>query len=336
MVKANRLLARACGLLLMGSSLSSCVDFNEDCSPLVDAPDQVVGWLAGDVDVTRARVRTGDNVIGQVVVDSYQRSLDDPTLANGTVPPQVGLENSGGIRSEGVCTNHEVLPRGSVRKKVLREVLPFDNTVTVLTVPVSALKDALEHAVAGFADASKQTVAAGTPSGQFLQIAGITVDVDCTQAAETATTPGSRIRRIVLQDRVSTDGGVPDAGPLSDPDAGEPDLDGGAEVPDAGPVVVDAGPVTSVRFAKAGDVLWEGRGTPARDLFVRVAMNSYLAGGGDGYRMFSGLDPTLAKPFVEQGLNFQIVARHFLKANPEKSPRPATPETRWTFTRCVR
>lgn len=277
-------------LLLGAALLGGCVSYNEDCTPLVDQPDQVVGLLAGDVDITKSRVRLGDNAIGQLVADAYRHSADDPAVASGLPPADVGFENAGAIRNEGVCQSNDVIPRGPVRRKTLRQVLPFDDTVSVVTVDVPTLKRVMEHAVAGFSAGN----APATQAGAFLQLSGMTVVADCGRQAESASSPGARVVRMVLEDAFG------DGGP------------GGAVLFDADGGVVATRP-------------------------VRIACNSFLLSGGDGYAMLSSLDAGAAQRLDEQGLNFQIVANYFSRTDgPETgNTLSAVPRGRWLLQNCA-
>lgn len=286
------LAAAALAVACSAAGLFSCVAYNEDCTPLVDNPDQIVGYLAGDVDITKARVRSGNNAIGELAADAYRHSADDPSRSGGTPKADVGIENSGSIRNEGVCQNNDVLPRGPVRRKTLRQVLPFDDTISLVTIDVATLKKVLEHAVAGFSP----TTIAGTPPGSYLQISGVTVEVDCDQPAQTASSDGSRVTRIVLQDTLPADGGA------------------------------------------EGEVLYDGSAPPSTTRKVRLACNSFVLTGGDGYTMLDNLDPTASQRFDEQGLNFQIAADYFLKTYPDAKhalPTQGPALTRWVFNHCA-
>lgn len=283
--------AVALGLGLCGAAFASCVSYNEDCTPLVDQPDQVVGVLAGDVDITKNRVRSGDNALGQLVADAYRHSADDPSVSGGLPPADVGFENAGAIRNEGVCQSNDVIPRGPVRRKTLRQVLPFDDTVSVVSVDVPTLRRVMEHAVAGF---SAGNAPAGNPAGSFLQLSGMTVVADCNRAAESASSPGARVLRMVLEDAFG---------------------DGGAE----------------------GTVLFDADAGLSAPRSVRLACNSFLLGGGDGYGMLANLDAGAAQRLDEQGLNFQIVANYFSRTyGPDANTTlPAQPRGRWLLQNCA-
>lgn len=272
-------------------ALDGCLAYNEDCAPLIDEPDAVVGYLDGDVDITKVRVRSGDNVIGQLAADAYRHSADG---VGGTDPADIGFENSGAIRNEGVCENNDTVSRGPVRKKTLRQVLPFDDTVSLVTISVATLKQVLEHSVSGFTPASAGAPS-GVPPGSFLQISGVTADVDCAKPAQTSSAAGARVTRIVLADGAEPDGGA------------------------------------------VGTVLYDAASgmPPSTTQTVRIAINSYVFSGGDGYTMLENLDPTQAKRYDNQGLNFQIVAQYFQKTYPQSHPLSATAEQRWVFHQCA-
>lgn len=291
-MRRTRIILATIGVAFAAAGLGACVAYNEDCTPLVDNPDQIVGYLAGDVDITKSRVRSGNNAIGELVADAYHHSADDPSRSGGLPKADIGIENSGSIRNEGVCQNNDVLPRGPVRRKTLRQVLPFDDTISLVTVDVATLKKALEHAVAGFSP----TNIPGVPPGSFLQISGVTVEVDCNGAAQSASSDGARITRIVLQDALPADGGA------------------------------------------EGEVLYDGSSPPSTTRTVRLACNSFVLTGGDGYVMLKGLDPTATQRFDEQGLNFQIAADYFQRNYPDAHhalPTQGAGLTRWVFNHCA-
>jgi hypothetical protein len=267
---SDRALRVIIGVLALGAASAGCLAYNEDCSPLVDNPDEVVGYLGVDIDITKAAVRTQPNLMGSLIAESYLSSTPDNTPS-----ADVGIENSGAIRSDGICENHDVLPTGPLLKKTLREVLPFDDSIAVVTVSPQVLKQTFEHSVATLVASSAQ---ANTPSGDFLQIAGAEVHVDCLQPAENGSTPGQRVQfiRLVRTDRTDPDNWVEvDAGVLYD------NTDGGDRY------LSDAG--------------------------VRLAADSFLVGdGGSDFASLADLPPS-ANEVSESGLNFQIVSRWFEK-----------------------
>ena len=106
-------------VVLAAALLGGCVEFNEECSRFMSEPEAVAGYLDGDVDITKAVVRSEDNAIGQIVAESYYEAFNDQAPKYW---PDLAIVNSGAIRSEGVCESREVLSRGPVKRKVLRDV----------------------------------------------------------------------------------------------------------------------------------------------------------------------------------------------------------------------
>ena len=201
---ANRLV-RFLRLLFLGAALlaaAGCPVYNQECSPIVTDPDAITGWLGGDVQTTKPVVRTQDNPFGQLVAEAYYHAFDTSSAA---LRPDVGMQNAGSIRSEGVCVSREVVKKGPVRRSVLREVMPFDNGVVVLTVTHHQLKQILEHAVSGLSPTGSIA-----PPGAFMQLYGITVEANCNNQPEllkadgTVDREGTRVTAITLHKRDGT------------------------------------------------------------------------------------------------------------------------------------
>jgi 2',3'-cyclic-nucleotide 2'-phosphodiesterase (5'-nucleotidase family) len=280
------------GLLLVAPALGSCIQYNEDCSPLIANPEQVVGELAQDVDITKNTVRTTNDIFGQLVAESYSAAPDGGFLA------QVGMENSGDIRSSGECESFDTLPAGPVERTTMAQVLPFNDNVGAITVDPLTLKRIFEHSVAGLVNST--TVVPNTPSGQFLQIAGVLVSVDCTLPAEAPPVDGQRVTQIVLVDAHEQPGGL--------------------EVYDA-----DAGFVSSAP--------------------IRIATNSFILSGEDGYSMISALDAGAIDAVALPGLTFEVASAWFAQqylGNSQHPPLGATladgglaqPSGGWVMTSC--
>lgn len=250
--------------------IGGCVEFNQECTPLVADPDAVTGYLDGDVSITKQDARTKNNSLGQLVAEAYYQAFEDfgPELR-----PDVAVENSGGIRFESPCESREVLRKGAVKRRHLREVIPFDNNVEVVEMTWKQLKGMFEHSVAAFVPTGQ-----ANPSGAFLQVQGIELWVDCSRPAEVIgangqrTSEGERITRMVLHRR---DGSTLEL-PINEPEAME-----------------------------------EGK--------VRVATNSYLASGGDGF-----LDLKEGTRVASAGsYGFELIADYFKRTYTEESPLPS-------------
>ncbi|HEY3452773.1 MAG TPA: 5'-nucleotidase [Myxococcales bacterium] len=203
---ANRLVrSLAFGAVLLAAA--GCPVYNQECSPIVTDPDEVTGWLGGDVQTVKSVVRTRDNPFGQLVAEAYYHAFDS---SSASLRPDVGMQNAGSIRSEGVCVSREVVKKGPVRRSVLREVMPFDNGVVVLKVSHEQLRSVLEHALAGLSPSGSTS-----PPGAFMQLYGLTVEANCNNPAQTLKADGtldhegSRVTSITLNKRDGTTEAIP-------------------------------------------------------------------------------------------------------------------------------
>ena len=181
-------------------------------TPLQAAADQAKATVIGDTEVPldgiRANVRTMETNEGDLVADAllWQGKL---LAADAGVPtPVVGLQNGGGIR------NNSVLPVGNLTRYDTFAILPFSNHEAIVpNVPRDTVKALLENAV------SKVEAV----DGRFLQVAGLRFTWDGSQPARAldasgaVTTPGSRVRSVVLDDGtiVVADGAVVAGAPLT-------------------------------------------------------------------------------------------------------------------------
>lgn len=182
--------------LLSAAFIGSCAVYNEECARFIDDPDGITGYLAGSTPIDRTDVRLKDNAIGQLVADAYYnafnaRSADDR--------PHLSIVNGGSIRSDGVCEVRTSLPQGGVKRKVLRDILPYDNRVVLTRVTHKVLKQIFEHSMSKY---SMQT-----PPGSYLQVSGARVTLDCSQQAQEisanghVTQEGQRVQSIQLRQR---------------------------------------------------------------------------------------------------------------------------------------
>ncbi|MBW2303300.1 MAG: 5'-nucleotidase C-terminal domain-containing protein [Deltaproteobacteria bacterium] len=112
---------------------------------------KVIGYAESPFSNEASRHR--ETALGDLVADSM-------LWATRELGADFALQNGGGIRSG--------LPRGPITRKILHEILPFDNTVVVLTLKGRDLIDLLNH-----------LGAKGMGSGAFPQISrGITLTLD--------------------------------------------------------------------------------------------------------------------------------------------------------------
>ena len=278
MAALERLLALA--TLSVGLALpSGCVVFNEECSPQVKDPEEITGYLGGQVSTLKTTVRVSDNAIGELVAESYFNAFPK-------TPPDFGFENSGSIRSEGICTSHETVPKGPVKRKVLREVLPFDDTLASVNVTHLQLKNMFEHAIAGLSQSGT-----ASPPGAFLQIYGGTVAADCKLPAETLNADGSRAK--------------------------------------------EGSRITAITLQKRDGSTFAIGLPPSATATVRIAVNSYMLSGGDGYVDLKDIDVNTAKSgYVQGDFNFEVIAAYFKLTYTAAKPLPVPPATKWILTDC--
>jgi 2',3'-cyclic-nucleotide 2'-phosphodiesterase (5'-nucleotidase family) len=83
------------------------------------------------------------------------------------------------------------VPAGTLKKGVLHEILPFDNQVLALDVPGETLRLVMESSVANL---SREGEAIADPPGNFLNIAGGTMEVDCSKPGGPSCVKGSTCR----------------------------------------------------------------------------------------------------------------------------------------------
>jgi len=157
----------------------------------------------------RARQANAGNLVADAWLDTYDRNAANVGLParDATV---IAIQNGGGIRDNaGNFLPGNGLP-GVVSRLDLLNMLPFDNTMVVVTgVTPAELKLVLERSGASLPG----------QGGQFLQIAGLSVTYDVAFAANvtlgdgTITVQGERVREVQLDDgTVVVTGGVVQAG----------------------------------------------------------------------------------------------------------------------------
>jgi 5'-nucleotidase len=136
-------------------------------------------------------VRTEETNLGNLVADALLATGQQRAGEFGVAPPQVALQNGGGIR------NNSLIPAGPLTELDTFAVAPFGNFVSVVPdVPRAQFKEILENAVS----------AAPAADGRFAQVAGFSFGYDPTRTAQvvndagTVLTPGERVRSVTLAD----------------------------------------------------------------------------------------------------------------------------------------
>ncbi|MPZ25212.1 MAG: bifunctional metallophosphatase/5'-nucleotidase [Micromonosporaceae bacterium] len=134
-------------------------------------------------------VRTEETNLGNLVADALLATGQQRAGEFGVVPPDVALQNGGGIR------NNSLIPAGPLTELDTFAIAPFGNFVSVVPdVPRAQFKEILENAIS----------AAPAADGRFAQVAGFRFGYDPTRTAQvvddagTVLTPGERVRSVVL------------------------------------------------------------------------------------------------------------------------------------------
>ena len=152
-------------------------------------------------------IRTQETNLGNLMADSLLSSAQARAAAFGVDLPQVAFQNGGGIR------NASLIPAGPLTELDTFNIAAFANFVSVIEdVPRERIKQVLENAV------SRQPNA----DGRFAQVAGLRFTFDSTRTAQitatdgTITTPGDRVRSVVLDDGtvIVSDGAVVAGDPI--------------------------------------------------------------------------------------------------------------------------
>ncbi|MFE8599642.1 5'-nucleotidase C-terminal domain-containing protein [Archangium violaceum] len=165
-----------------------CLQYNDQCQPLVADPESTVGYLGEDVYLDRPYARHDNNALGQLAADAF-RHAEDASKA----PAELGIINGGSLRAEGLCVTRTVIPKGPLKKGLLHEVLLFENSVVTVDLTEQQLVGMFEHAASGLYR-EEQTIL--FPSGAFLHVSeGTTVRVDCSR------TVGSRVVELQVNAR---------------------------------------------------------------------------------------------------------------------------------------
>lgn len=124
---------------------------NEKYKPAVDeVKNTVVGTAAVDLIGGNPAARTGETNLGNFMTDGMLEKAK--TVNPNTV---IALQNGGGIRTS--------IPAGEFTLAKVFEVMPFGNSLGIMQLTGSEIKEALEHSVKD----------APTASGAFMQVSGM-------------------------------------------------------------------------------------------------------------------------------------------------------------------
>jgi 5'-nucleotidase len=161
----------------------------------------VIGESEVDLDGLRASVRSMETNEGNLIADAQLWQATQLAADFGLAPPDVALQNGGGIR------NDSVIPAGGISVLDTFDMAPFPNFVVIVPdIPRDQFKAILENAVSrtGPDDPSDGT-------GRFAQVAGFSFEYDASQAV------GSRVQSVTIDNgpTIVIGGAVAPGDPLS-------------------------------------------------------------------------------------------------------------------------
>ena len=180
-----------------GSKGENVQDLTDAVQAVISSKDgQVWGYSSVYLEGERAFVRSEETNLGNLTADAnldYARRIDPSVV--------VSLKNGGGIRSQigGVdVVSGAKLPTfanpaagklaGGVSTLDIENSLRFNNSLSLVTVSASKLKELLEHGIALYPN-----------QGRFPQVSGLAFSFDLTKPA------GSRIVNLAIQDSQGND-----------------------------------------------------------------------------------------------------------------------------------
>jgi len=189
-----------------GSKAENVQDLTDAVQAVIASKDgQVWGYSNVYLEGERLFVRTEETNLGNLTADAnldYARRID-PTVV-------LSLKNGGGIRSQigGVdvvsgakgptfANPAAGKPAGGVSTLDIENSLRFNNSLSLVTVTASKLKELLEHGISG-SGINPSTGKPNTP-GSFPQVSGVAFSFDLSKPA------GSRILNLAIQDSQGND-----------------------------------------------------------------------------------------------------------------------------------
>ena len=180
-----------------GTKAENVQDLTDAVQAVIASKDgQVWGFTEEYLEGERLYVRSEETNLGDLTADAnltYARSID-PTVV-------ISLKNGGGIRSQigsvdvvsgakepPLANPSANKPEGGVSTLDIENSLRFNNSLSLLTVSASKLKELLEHSIALYPN-----------QGRFPQVGGLEFSFDLTKPA------GRRIVNLAVQDSQGND-----------------------------------------------------------------------------------------------------------------------------------
>jgi Ca2+-binding RTX toxin-like protein len=180
-----------------GTKAENVQDLTDAVQAVIASKDgQVWGFTKVYLEGERAFVRSEETNLGDLTADAnldYARKIDASVV--------ISLKNGGGIRSQIGSIDVETgdkepplanpsagKPEGGVSTLDIENSLRFNNSLSLVTVSASKLKELLEHGIALYPN-----------QGRFPQVSGLAFSFDLTKPA------GSRILNLAIQDSQGND-----------------------------------------------------------------------------------------------------------------------------------
>ena len=180
-----------------GTKAENVQDLTDAVQAVIASKDgQVWGFTKVYLEGERAFVRSEETNLGDLTADAnlvYARTID-PTVV-------ISLKNGGGIRSQigsvdvvsgaknpPLANPSANKPEGGISTLDIENSLRFNNSLSLVTVSASKLKELLEHGIALYPN-----------QGRFPQVSGVAFSFDLTKPA------GSRILNLAIQDSQGND-----------------------------------------------------------------------------------------------------------------------------------
>jgi 2',3'-cyclic-nucleotide 2'-phosphodiesterase (5'-nucleotidase family) len=193
-VPENQLAATA---FAEGTKAENVQDLTDAVQAVIASKDgQVWGFTKVYLEGERAFVRSEETNLGDLTADAnlvYARTIDPKVV--------ISLKNGGGIRSQigsvdvvsgaknpPLANPSASKPEGGVSTLDIENSLRFNNSLSLVTVSASKLKELLEHGIALYPN-----------QGRFPQVSGLAFSFDLTKPA------GSRILNLAIQDSQGND-----------------------------------------------------------------------------------------------------------------------------------
>ncbi len=157
-------------LVLMDENIPEDAAVSSYLEPMIKAMDEKLSIPIGeslvDLDARKKAVRAGESNLGDFIADAFLWKFKG----------DVAVTNGGGIRGD------KIYPKGEISYKTLTQIHPFGNTVVIAELTGEELRKVLEISASALIgpndnyDGKKRT-----PTGGFLQVAGLKVTYDLTK-----------------------------------------------------------------------------------------------------------------------------------------------------------